>query len=100
TPDYVYRVGLIYNWRDKLKLAFLGNFNGSSYADDTNTASRFIPAYDVWDLTIEAKVYRDNVSVIGGVNNIFDADYYSRIRPDGIDPAMPRNWYAGLKVEF
>jgi Fe(3+) dicitrate transport protein len=100
TPDYVYRVGLIYNWRDKLKLAFLGNFNGSSYADDTNTPSRFIPAYDVWDLTIEAKVYRDNVSVIGGVNNIFDADYYARIRPDGIDPALPRNWYAGLKVEF
>jgi Fe(3+) dicitrate transport protein len=100
TPDYVYRVGLIYNWRDLLKVAFLGNFNGSSYADDTNTESRFIPAYDVWDLTIEAKVYRDNVSIIGGINNIFDADYYARIRPDGIDPAMPRNWYAGLKVEF
>lgn len=100
TPNYIYRVGAIYNWRDQLKIAFMGNFVGSSFADDTNTAQRFIPSYDVWDLTIEAKVYRDYVSVIGGVNNIFNADYFSRIRADGIDPGMPRNWYAGLKVEF
>lgn len=99
-PEYSYRVGLVYNWRDVVKVAFMGNFVGSSYADDTNTSSRFIPAYDVWDLTVEAKVYRDMVSIVGGVNNIFDRDYYARIRSDGIDPAMPRNWYAGVKVKF
>jgi Fe(3+) dicitrate transport protein len=99
-PDYVYRVGLIYNWRDRLKIAFMGTFIGSSFADDTNTSSRFIPAYDVWDLTVEAKVYKDYVSIIGGVNNIFDRLYYARIRSDGIDPAMPRNWYAGVKIVF
>ncbi len=100
SPDYIYRVGVIYDWRDRLKIAFMGSFIGSSFADDTNTSQRFIPAYDLWDLTIEAKVYRDYVSVIGGVNNVFDRDYYSRIRADGIDPASPRNWYAGVKVEF
>ncbi len=98
--DYLLRVGLVYNWRDRVKLAFMGTFVGSSYADDTNTAQRFIPAYNVWDLTAEAKVYRDNVSLIAGVNNIFDNLYYARIRADGIDPALPRNWYAGVKVEF
>lgn len=100
TPDYLYRVGVIYNWRDIVKVAFMGNFVGSSFADDTNTASRFIPSYSLWDLTVEAKVYRDTVSVVGGVNNIFDSEYYARIRPDGIDPGSPRNWYAGLKVKF
>jgi outer membrane receptor protein involved in Fe transport len=54
----------------------------------------------VWDLTAEAKVWRDTVSVIAGVNNLFGADYYARIRADGIDPAAPTNWYAGIKVEF
>jgi outer membrane receptor protein involved in Fe transport len=34
------------------------------------------------------------------VNNIFNKDYYARIRADGIDPAAPRTWYAGVKVEF
>src|SRR5690606_7889808 len=61
-PEYSYRVGLIYNWRDIVKVAFMGNFLGSSFADDTNTSSRFIPAYDVWDLTVEAKLYKDTVS--------------------------------------
>jgi outer membrane receptor protein involved in Fe transport len=78
----------------------MGNFMGSTYAADNNPANRFIPAYNVWDLTVEAKVYKETVSVIAGVNNIFNKDYYARIRADGIDPAAPRNWYAGVKVEF
>ena len=98
--DYVLRFGLTYNWRDRIKAAFMGNFMGSTYAADNNPASRFIPAYNVWDLTVEAKVYKDTVSVIAGVNNVFNKDYYARIRADGIDPAAPRNWYAGVKVEF
>lgn len=99
-PDYIFRAGVVYDWRDQVKIAFMGNFLGSSFADDTNTMQRFIPAYDVWDLTVEAKVYRDTVSIIGGINNVFDRDYYARIRADGIDPAAPRNWYAGIKVKF
>jgi Fe(3+) dicitrate transport protein len=98
--DYILRLGLTYNWRDRIKAAFMGNFMGSTYAADNNPANRFIPAYNVWDLTVEAKVYKDTVSVIAGVNNIFNKDYYARIRADGIDPAAPRNWYAGVKVEF
>ncbi len=98
--DYVLRLGLTYNWRDRIKLALLGNFMGDSNASDNNASNRFIPAYSVWDLTAEAKVWRDNVSVIAGVNNLFGADYYARIRSDGIDPAAPTNWYAGIKVEF
>lgn len=98
--EYLYRVGIVYSWRDRLDIAFMGTFVGSSFADDTNTSSRFIPSYGVWDLTVEAKVYKDYVSVVGGLNNIFDNLYYARIRSDGIDPAMPRNWYAGVKIKF
>ncbi len=100
TPDYILRFGLVYDWRDRIKVALTSSFIGSSFADDSNTAQRFVPAYDVWDLTVEAKVYRDTVSVFGGVNNLFNRDYYSRITSSGIDPSAPRNWYAGLKVEF
>jgi Fe(3+) dicitrate transport protein len=98
--DYILRLGLTYNWRDRVKLALLGNFVGDSNASDNSASNRFIPAYSVWDLTAEAKVWRDTVSVIAGVNNLFGADYYARIRADGIDPAAPTNWYAGIKVEF
>ncbi|MFZ4588628.1 MAG: TonB-dependent receptor family protein, partial [Terrimicrobiaceae bacterium] len=84
--DYILRFGLTYNWRDRVKLALMSSFNGSTYADDNNTNRFFIPAYSVWDFMAEVKIWRDNVSAIAGINNLFDAAYYSRIRSDGIDP--------------
>jgi Fe(3+) dicitrate transport protein len=40
------------------------------------------------------------VSITAGINNLFDEDYYSRIRSDGIDPAYGRNFYAGFGFTF
>jgi outer membrane receptor protein involved in Fe transport len=34
------------------------------------------------------------------VNNIFDQDYWARVRSDGIDPAQRRNFFGGVKVYF
>lgn len=101
--NYVYKTGLVYDWQSKVKASLLGSYVGHSYASDNNLTgsdSRFIPAYNVWDLTWEAKLWNEYVSLIGGINNLFNKQYYSRIRGDGIDPAMPRNWYAGLKATF
>ncbi|MFM7374089.1 MAG: hypothetical protein ACKO39_02910, partial [Chthoniobacterales bacterium] len=67
---------------------------------DNNAQEYYIPYYNVWDFTFEVNVYKDNVSVIGGINNLFDNRYYARITNTGIDPAAPRNWYVGVQVEF
>jgi Fe(3+) dicitrate transport protein len=99
-PDYLVRAGGIYRWKDRAKLALLGTFVGEHFADDANSANFRIPAYMVWDLTAEVKVYKNTVSVIAGINNLFDEDYYSRIRSNGIDPAYGRNYYAGLSFAF
>ncbi len=99
-PDYLVRGGLIYRWQNRAKVAFLGTFVDEHFADDANTPSYFIPGYRVWDLTLEWKIYRNHLSLLGGVNNLFDEDYYARIRGDGIDPAYGRNYYAGLSLAF
>jgi Fe(3+) dicitrate transport protein len=99
-PDYLVRGGAIYRWQDRVKIAFLGTFVGESYADDANTPERFVPAHTVWDLTAEAKVYRDTVTVNAGINNIFNEDYYARITNTGIDPAARRNFYGGVSLKF
>ena len=99
-PDYLIRAGTIYRWQDRAKVAFTGTLVDDHFADDANTASYFIPSYLVWDLTLECKVYRNCLSVIAGVNNLFNEDYYARIRGDGIDPAYGRNYYAGLSLAF
>jgi Fe(3+) dicitrate transport protein len=99
-PDYLLRAGLIYRFADRVKVAFLGTVVDETYADDANTAERFIPGYMTWDLTAEAKVYRETVSITAGINNLFDEDYYSRITNTGIDPAYRRNYFAGFAVTF
>ncbi len=99
-PDYLVRAGAIYRWGDRFKVAMLGTFVGEAYADDANTPQRHIPAYMVWDLTAEAKIYKDFVSIHAGINNLFAEDYYSRITDTGIDPAYGRNYYIGLSLQF
>lgn len=99
-PDYVMRTGITYDYDRRYKLAFIGTFVDDHYADDANTANRFIPSYSVWDLTAEAEVVPSRLSLVAGVNNVFDEEYYARIRSNGIDPALPRNIYGGVVLKF
>ncbi len=99
-PDHTIRLGLVYTRLDALKLALTGTLSADNYADDGNTAQRYVPAYAVWDLTAEWRVPNAPLRLIAGVNNLLDEDYYSRIRPDGIDPAPRRNFYVGAEWEF
>jgi outer membrane receptor protein involved in Fe transport len=73
---------------------------GDSFGDDGNSAERYVPAHMVWDLTGEAKIYKDVLSVNAGINNIFNEDYYSRVTDAGIDPAWGRNYYIGFSLKF
>lgn len=99
-PEHVVRAGLVYTRGSGLKLGLAGTLVAPCFADDTNTDQRRVPAHAVWDLTAEWRVPRSPVRLIGGVNNVFDEDYYSRVRADGIDPAPRRNWYLGAALEF
>jgi Fe(3+) dicitrate transport protein len=99
-PEYLLRTGLNYRWRDRAKVSFLGTFVDDHFADDANAAAMQMPAYMTWDLTAEVKVWKESVSLVAGINNLFDEDYYSRIRGDGIDPAYGRNYYVGVSVKF
>ncbi|MBL9137131.1 MAG: TonB-dependent receptor [Verrucomicrobiales bacterium] len=99
-PEYMARGGFIYRWRERVKVAFLGTFMGAHFASDDENPTRAIPAYMTWDLTAEAAIYKDMIRLMAGINNLFDEDYYARIRGDGIDPAYGRNFYAGFAVAF
>lgn len=84
--------------KDVFRFAFLGTMVDDTYANDTNTAQYKVPAYMVWDLTGQVRVYKDIVTLKAGLNNVFNEDYYSRVRADGIDPALARNFYVGVDV--
>lgn len=98
-PEYIIRTGLSYTLDEKVKVNFGGTYVASHFADATNTAQRAVPSYKVWDLTAEYRV-SENLRLIGGINNLFDEQYFARVRNDGIDPANGRNYYLGASIEF
>lgn len=97
--DFIIRSGLTYSHGDKGKVTLSSTWVDDHFADDGNTANFAVPAYNVWDLTAEYKIH-ENLRLLAGVNNLFDEDYYSRVRADGIDPANGRNFYIGASLEF
>jgi Fe(3+) dicitrate transport protein len=103
TPQYapknITRTGLIYSNEDQLKIALMGVFSGRHFADDSNTERFEIPYYMVWDLTADWQ-FRKHWLLSLGINNLFDRQYYSRVRNDGIQWALDRNYYAGVSYQF
>jgi Fe(3+) dicitrate transport protein len=103
---YTVRAGLVYrSCKERFRVALTSSFIGKSFADDGNVPTAAlptvrVPSYAVWDLTGEAKVYEDSVSLTWGVNNLFDKNYFSRITNTGIDPGQGRNFYGGLSLKF
>ena len=97
-PDYIMKGGVAYERDDKLKIQLAGTFLDDHFGDDSNSTQRILPSYKIWDLTFEAKVYKDTVSVFGGINNIFNEHYFARVTSAGIDPADGRNYYGGIKI--
>jgi len=106
-PDHVLKAGLIYRNGDWLKLALTGtavdeHFWQDSNADGSpgvNVIAGVVPSYEVFDLSSEWSITR-HFKLLGGVSNLFDQNYYSRVRADGIEPAAGRTPYLGLEVGF
>jgi outer membrane receptor protein involved in Fe transport len=99
-PDYQFKIGGIYRWKEAVKVGLIGNLVDDSFADANNTPSHFIPAYTVWDLTAEVKFWDGRLGVIAGIRNLFDEDFYAEIRDGGIVQAYRRNYYGGFSVKF
>ncbi len=99
-PDYQFKIGSIYRWKEAVKVGLIGNLVDDSFADANNTKSHFIPAYTVWDLTAEVKFLDGRLGVFAGIKNLFDEDFYAEIRDEGIVPAYRRNYYGGFSVKF
>jgi len=103
-PSYLVKSGVIWRWLDRGKIALLGTLVEDHYwADDNGAGSTgltAIPAYAVWDLTGEFFLCKDAVKLFFGINNLTDEAYFSRVRSDGIEPALERNYYGGVSIQF
>jgi Fe(3+) dicitrate transport protein len=99
-PDYQFKVGAIYSWKDRMKVGLIGTIVDEHFANATNSATHFVPAYTVWDLTAEYNFCEGRFGVFAGVGNVFDEDFWAEVRDEGILPAARRNYYGGFKIRF
>jgi len=99
-PDYQFKVGGIYRWKDRLKVGLIGTMVDDHFANASNSYQFFVPAYNVWDLTAEVNFCNGRVGVFGGINNVFNEDFWGEVRDEGILPAYRRNYYGGVKIRF
>jgi Fe(3+) dicitrate transport protein len=106
-PDVVFKGGITLK-RDKcFNVTFSAVYVSEQFWQDSNLGSASIPppeipAYEVYNLSGEVYLTK-NVRLFGGVSNLADKTYYSRVFPFGggsIDPAAGRRGYLGLSVEF
>lgn len=99
-PDYQFKVGGIYRWKDRVKLGLIGTIVDDHFANASNSATHFVPAYKVWDLTAEVNFCNGRIGVFAGINNVFDQDFWAEVRDEGILPAYRRNYYGGVSIKF
>ena len=68
-------------------------------ADGTVLVPAKVPAY--WTLDFAAEYYfAKNCRLLGGVSNLTDEHYYSRVFGSRIEPAPALNGYAGVSIGF
>jgi Fe(3+) dicitrate transport protein len=111
-PDVVFKGGITFK-RDKcFNITFSAVHVSEQFWQDSNLAGPVlptsapipaeIPSYTIYNLSGEFYLTK-NVRLFGGISNLSDEKYYSRVFPFGggsIDPAPGRSGHLGLSVEF
>ncbi len=109
SPRYLARVGVVYREDQRMKVALSVQSVASQYFQDSNlpvgnlTTANYVPAkvpsYTVADLSGDFYV-TPQLRLLGGVSNLTDKKYYSRVFQNTIEPALGRSYYVGAAYEF
>jgi Fe(3+) dicitrate transport protein len=99
-PKWILKNGLYSRFGSSNKLSLQHQYISDHFGDDGNSVNRKIPSYRVVDLTIESKIPGTRFEIFAGVFNLLDERYFSRVRSNGIDPAMPRNLSLGITARL
>ncbi|HEX4640932.1 MAG TPA: TonB-dependent receptor [Chthoniobacterales bacterium] len=109
-PDFIWKGGITFQKEKCFRFTISGVHVSDQFWADNNRPNpatgapilvpAVIPSYTVFNLSAEVYLTK-NVRLFGGISNLADEKYYSRVFLNGlIDPAPQRTGYAGLSVEF
>ena len=103
-PDVLWKGGISFRKERCFDITLSGVYVSEQFWADANTGTGTIPAkipdYTVFNLSAYFYV-TPHVRVFGGIYNLADEKYYSRVFFNGsIEPAPGRSGFAGVSVEF
>ncbi len=104
-PRHLAKAGLTWRDEDHFKLSLTAVSSAAQYWQDSNqsggSGDQFlparVPAYTIADLAADWQI-TPNLRLLGGVSNLTDRRYYSRVWRTGLEPAAGRSWYAGIRL--
>ncbi|MDE1893742.1 MAG: TonB-dependent receptor [Xanthomonadaceae bacterium] len=103
-PRYLLKAGLTWRVENRVKLSLTAVSSAAQFwqASDQSHGSggsylpARIPAYTVLDLAGDWQLDR-HLTLLAGVSNLADRAYYDRVWQNGLEPALGRAWYAGVR---
>jgi Fe(3+) dicitrate transport protein len=104
-PRYLLKAGVTWRVEQRIKLSLTAVSSAAQFWQDSNQPRGSgdsylparIPAYTVLDLAGDWQLNR-HVSVLAGVSNLTGRQYYDRVWQTGLEPALGRSWYTGVKL--
>jgi Fe(3+) dicitrate transport protein len=109
SPRYLARVGVAYREDRHLKLSLSAVTVASQYWQDSNNPlgtpvdANYIPAKVPQHTVVDASAdwwVAPHVRLLGGISNLTDRKYYSRVFGGGLEPGLGRSYYIGASYEF
>ncbi|MEO8748160.1 MAG: TonB-dependent receptor [Rhodanobacter sp.] len=104
-PRYLAKAGVTWRLENRVKLSLTAVSTASQYWQDSNQprgagntyVPAKIPAYSILDLSSDWQL-SPGVTLLAGISNLGDRHYYDRVWQTGLEPAIGRSIYAGIKL--
>jgi Fe(3+) dicitrate transport protein len=104
-PHHLLKAGVTWRVEQRVKLSLTAVSSASQFWQDSDQPlgsgngylPARIPAYTVMDLAGDWQLNR-HVTLLAGVTNLADRKYYERVWQTGLEPALGRSWYAGVRL--
>ncbi|HTH66789.1 MAG TPA: TonB-dependent receptor [Rhodanobacter sp.] len=104
-PRYLLKAGVSWRVEQRVKLSLTAVSSAAQFWQSSDqplgSGNRYlparIPAYTVLDVAGDWQLDR-HVSVLAGISNLTNRQYYDRIWQTGLEPACGRSWYAGVRL--
>ncbi|HUW54438.1 MAG TPA: TonB-dependent receptor [Rhodanobacter sp.] len=104
-PRYLAKAGLTWRVEQRIKLSLTAVSSAAQYWQDSDqplgSGNTYlparIPAYTVLDVAGDWQLNR-HLTLLAGISNLGNRHYYDRVWQTGLEPALGRSWYTGIRL--